>query len=348
MKNIYYYFSLLLPILLTSYIPQKISKESSEYKLSISNNKNKCDGMIQTRDTSLCGSIRTDMKNEYQITVWDATGIKHISNAKIRVVYDYPYDKPGEFTVNTSAEGVASIFVPTEPDIWKFKSTYDGDIIYMGYLYISKFRYEISKDGYYSDYGERLDTGHCSSRNNNWSGWNGIVSTLIKPSDYLDKGLLESNKYGVIKRKIMGFIDNVLVAGYISNASLIVQSFKISHFKNNSYLSLGFNSAQVYNSLKLNKYDIAKNLFDDVIRKILNPLNDNLSNASEIFGYDIQMNGYTKNFMDETSSKVKIEYRFYIPKNIVKKYKNKDISGQQLLDNSIITMDDERIELKLQ
>jgi len=37
-----------------------------------------------------------------------------------------------------------------------------------------------------------------------------------------------------------------------------------------------------------------------------------------------------------------------IPEKIVRQYKNKDISGQQVLDASVILMDGERIELKLQ
>jgi len=58
--------------------------------------------------------------------------------------------------------------------------------------------------------------------------------------------------------------------------------------------------------------------------------------------------GYTKDFTEEYSTAKPIEYRFMIPENVVRKYKNKDISGQQVLNASVILMDDERIELKLQ
>jgi len=40
-------------------------------------------------------------------------------------------------------------------------------------------------------------------------------------------------------------------------------------------------------------------------------------------------------------------YRFLMPENVVRKYKNKEILRQKLLDKSVIHMDDELIELKL-
>lgn len=83
----------------------------------------------------------------------------------------------------------------------------------------------------------------------------------------------------------------------------------------------------------------------------MNPLNDHISNPKMFYGYDLKVIGYTKNFADkysEYSAGTPIEYRFMIPEDIVRKYKNKDISGQVVLDSSIILMDDERIELKLQ
>ena len=73
-----------------------------------------------------------------------------------------------------------------------------------------------------------------------------------------------------------------------------------------------------------------------------------MSLVDELYGYDLIVNGYTKSFADENASNTEIEYRFYIPKDVVAKYKNKDISGQQLLDSSIILMDDERVDFKLQ
>jgi hypothetical protein len=86
----------------------------------------------------------------------------------------------------------------------------------------------------------------------------------------------------------------------------------------------------------------------DSIRKILNPLNNAISSPNAFYGYDLVIYGYSKSFADESSHPDKIEYRFLMPQDAVRKYKEKDISGQQLLDASVILMNDERIELKLQ
>ena len=73
------------------------------------------------------------------------------------------------------------------------------------------------------------------------------------------------------------------------------------------------------------------------------------TSLSELFyGYDLSVTGHTKSFAEETAVSEDIEYRFMIPESIVSKYKDKDISGQQVLDSSIILMDDERVEFRLQ
>ncbi|SOZ17076.1 hypothetical protein CBM2609_A110010 [Cupriavidus taiwanensis] len=122
----------------------------------------------------------------------------------------------------------------------------------------------------------------------------------------------------------------------------------ITKFKAKKYLQLKINTTNTYNSLKLDKYAIAKRIFDDSLRKILNPLNDDISNPRAFYGYDLVVYGYARDFSKEYSSPEKIEYRFMMPQESVRHYKNKDISGQQLLDASIILMNDERIDLKLQ
>lgn len=85
-----------------------------------------------------------------------------------------------------------------------------------------------------------------------------------------------------------------------------------------------------------------------MVRKVLSPLNEHIAKTDQFYGYDITVVGYTRNFIDKNASETPITFRFMIPEKIVRQYKNKDISGQQVLDASVILMDDERIELKLQ
>jgi hypothetical protein len=109
-----------------------------------------------------------------------------------------------------------------------------------------------------------------------------------------------------------------------------------------------FINSNVYNSLKLSKYDIGGRLFDEVVRKILNPLNEYIGGSESLYRYDIRIIGHTKDFTEESATSQFIEYRFMMPESVVRKYKNKDITGQDLLNQSIILMDADRIELKLQ
>ena len=73
-----------------------------------------------------------------------------------------------------------------------------------------------------------------------------------------------------------------------------------------------------------------------------------MGESNAFYGYELIVNTSTKNFIEENAVPQEIEYRFYIPKDVVKSYKNLDITGQQVLDSSIILRDGERIELKLQ
>lgn len=166
------------------------------------------------------------------------------------------------------------------------------------------------------------------------------------PNDYFTKEF-QKNKNSIVRQRIKEFIDYLALKSILSNCILKTRSVGLSEFKSKKHITFKFESLNVYNSIRSNKYDIGKILFDEVIRKVLEPLNLYLFDYSGFLGFDLTVIGKSKDFVNEEEEK-NIEYRFIIPKEIVTKYKNKDISGQTVLDKSIILMDDERIELKLQ
>ena len=213
-------------------------------------------------------------------------------------------------------------------------------------LYKSEFDYKASKDGYYpkngtmsSDYEGKYSYGKPIEKDK---------ITLIRPIDYFNKKFASSLSDVKLKTRILSFIDLIILEVLVTKSVLETKSVNLVSFKGNSYLQFKFTNVNVYNSLKLDKYDIGKRLFDEVIRKVLSPLNEHIAESNLFYGYDLTVVGHTKSFADEYATAKPIEYRFIIPEKIVRKYKNKDISGQQVLDSSIILMDDERIELKLQ
>ena len=212
--------------------------------------------------------------------------------------------------------------------------------------YKSEFEFKASKDGYYpksgnmsSEYGQKDSYGKPVEKDK---------IRLIRPIDYFNKEFASTLSDVKLKTRILSFIDLIILQGLVTESVLETHSVNLVSFKGNSYLQFKFTNVNVYNSLKLNKYDIGKRLFDEVIRKVLSPLNEHIAESNLFYGYDLTVVGHTKSFADKYATGKPIEYRFMIPEKIVRQYKNKDISGQQVLDASVILMDDERIELKLQ
>ena len=113
-------------------------------------------------------------------------------------------------------------------------------------------------------------------------------------------------------------------------------------------MQIKLNSDSVYNTLKLNNYAIGTKVFDEVVRKMIDPLNGAVKASKTNYGYDIVVIGHSKDFSEKYAVAKNLEYRFLIPEAVARRYKDKDISGQELLNNSIVLLDDERIDLKLQ
>lgn len=207
--------------------------------------------------------------------------------------------------------------------------------------YSSSFVATAQKEGYYKAKASEFSSDSVSRSKD-------VKLKLIKPTDYLSDSFNESKSNQEIKAKVLKFLEVIRLQSILVDSNVMLKGIDISEFKGKKYLQIKLNSSTSYNSLKLNKYDIGKNLFDDSIRKILNPLNENISLSKSYQGYDLIIYGYTKSFAEKYETPKKIEYRFILPAQAVRRYKDKEISGQALLDSSVQLMDDERIELKLQ
>jgi len=283
------------------------------------------DGSSWSIDKSINEKNINLKKINYKLVVTDIDGVP-IEDAKV------------EYTniCNSQLMKKSEVFTDSNGEIntYTYKNNSKDD--YYSLLSNTTLDFKISKEGYYNKSGTLTPSSPSETIN------------LIKPIDYLNKEFISSSKGEKLKATTIKFIDLILLQSLLSDSYLELQSINLVPFKEKDYLTFKFINTNSYNSLKLNKYDIGKLLFDEVIRKILNPLNDYLGDTKEFYGYDLIVVGHTKSFADEYASNQKINYRFLIPNGVVKSYKNKDISGQQVLDASVILMDDERIDLKLQ
>jgi hypothetical protein len=266
--------------------------------------------------------------HKYEISVKDIDG-QSIEGAEIDYTLkkDHLFSAKGKFITKSDGKMVVAadkVAIPILSEV-----TFSSDL-----------EYKITKEGYYINSG----TEYAYASNKTIAA--SVV--LLKPTDYITPAFLSSPKGSELKANILTFIDLIRLQSLLADADLKPQTINLVAFKGKDYLQFTFVSSNIYNSLKLNKYDIGKKLFDDVVRKVLNPLNEYISNPKMFYGYDLKVIGHTKSFADKYAVGTPIEYRFMIPGDIVRKYKNKDISGQIVLDSSVILMDDDRIELKLQ
>jgi hypothetical protein len=282
------------------------------------------------------------VKHNYELTFTDIDG-KPLSGVHV----DYSlgdWDKvvsSSSYTTGYDGKLYGTVVATPKEETLYLGSGYSFPVTYFSYG--TGIKYTAKKEGYYS----KSDTiNRVESGKDNETKTESVM--LLRPIDYLNRDFASTVSDIELKTRILSFIDLILLQGLLTDSMLAPQSINIIKFKDNSYLQFKFNNGIVYNSLKSNKYDIGKNIFDEVIRKVLTPLDKLIAGSDLFYGYDLTVIGYSKSFAEKDANKNPIEYRFMIPEDIARQYKNKDISGQQLLDSSIILMDDERVDLKLQ
>lgn len=172
--------------------------------------------------------------------------------------------------------------------------------------------------------------------------------TQLDPINFLAETLSKSKTEKELRDLSLKFIRPAYNKLKKTSANLKKKSIDISTFKNEKYFKVELESTMIYNNARLDKYAIGKTLFDNAIRNLISPLNDTLGDSKSIVGYDLIIYGHSKDFFDKSSKEEKTEYRFLINSNVARQYKNKDISDQKMLDESVILMNSDRIELKLQ
>ncbi len=121
----------------------------------------------------------------------------------------------------------------------------------------------------------------------------------------------------------------------------------ISEFKKSKYMSVKLNNRVAFNDNLLTSYAIGARVFDEVVKKMLQQVSTDSADLG-FDGYDITVLSQKKSFTDKDSAPKPVDFRFYFQKQLVIKYADKDISGQQLLDGSVILLNGDRVDLKLQ
>jgi hypothetical protein len=172
-----------------------------------------------------------------------------------------------------------------------------------------------------------------------------IEIVLIKPSDYLEKELWQDKNYD----SYLTFVDKLKIEGKNSKAKYELKQFpaiSTSVYKNNKYLSIGLIGSQEFNSLKLSQYEIGANLFDDAIRGIFREIRSCCLN-NNLYGYNVNFSTSQKDFSNKYTVPHDLTYNFFFPKKYLLKYIEQEISGQSLLDESIVLINEDRVNIQL-
>ena len=195
--------------------------------------------------------------HEYQVKVVDVDGAP-LAGATVKLSAESKQSTTRSEECVTDAQGACPPF--------KFEVTRDPTLKYVT-SYMSTFSAAAEKQGYYARKGSSFSS-HGSSTNSGSS--NEAVRTvtvrMIKPMDYIEDSLARSAADAELRGRVLAFLDVIRVQGLLNEAEVMLKGIGVSDFKGKKYLRVKVNSTTTYNSLKLNKYDVGKRLFDDTVR----------------------------------------------------------------------------------
>lgn len=240
------------------------------------------------------------------------------------------------------------------PDYISYKTNNDGRLSlkikpvlsarYSIKTYHSKLQYRVFKDGYYQDNGQIYNLHGTENQTTDISNPRVIPVTLYKPLDYFDSHEFKDAK---LKSILLANLEEIRSQAAKSQVLLRHKSIRLLTFKGRTYLTIALDNAVTYNELKYKKNDVAGAVFDEVVTKNLSALYAYTGDLGGFFGYNFEVTAYVKDFSKKYGDTKSIQFEFLIPKQSALKFCDKDISRQSLLDQSIVIMDNERIDVKL-
>jgi len=273
----------------------------------------------------------------YTLRVVDAAGLPV---QKASVEWDATVDrKTTSITKTTDDNGISTIVVTVVPKLNASSQRAD---------YGSAVHYAVKKADYFVKTGSLNESGYHSPSENREAVPQKATVVVLRPADYLRGEFASAPQYEKLREKVLDSLTAIRGEIAMNQSDLKLHGISMQEFKGKRYLTLELTSDNVFNSLKLNRYAIAKQIFDETVRKTLNPLNQNISDQKLFYGYDIIVDTRDKSFADESAIDHRLRYEFMMPQLAVRNYKDKNISGQKLIDESVVLLNDERIDLIFQ
>lgn len=169
--------------------------------------------------------------------------------------------------------------------------------------------------------------------------------TMMREDDYLCRGLT-TPALTALGKQVLPSVELLRSIVAQKEATFDYGSICLSTFKNKKYLSLPVLQPLEPGRQRYSNTQLGSIVFDELVRKILDVTKS--YGKLPVDGYDISVETQVADRSDNYRNVTAKVYRFYLPKQAVEKYKDKDITSQQLIDASVVLLNDDRIELKLQ
>ncbi len=128
----------------------------------------------------------------------------------------------------------------------------------------------------------------------------------------------------------------------------IVPDMGFRVFKGKKYVEIKFDYLVTYNTIRISSYEAASMTFDNVVKKLAKQIIHEFENMNDLAGFIFNIRYTNKDFSAESESSEEVINEFVMNKGPLLQYANLDITNQNLIDNSIVLVDGERIALNLQ
>lgn len=181
-----------------------------------------------------------------------------------------------------------------------------------------------------------------------------IINALHNIAEKLEANLLNFRiedkflKYGFDIWDFMRFARTNLKARGDIRFDEGLHSINLRTFKDKLYVEVKIGYRVTYNTLRVSMYESASMTFDEVVKKLTKKISTDFKKQDSIDGFIFNVTYTDKDFLKEYDDPKIVVNEFVLPKEACRKYANLDITNQDLINQSIVLVDGERISLNLQ
>jgi len=274
--------------------------------------------------------IPKKMSHIYNVNIVSTGDPEPIEGATIKLFKD---DQSHPLMETADSEGFARFEVSGSP-------VRDGRNVY----FKSNVKIVANKEGY-RQVGEaefENKTNWRYGQNDSWT-LSAITIAMVDIDSYLCDEIKKNGMYNDAK-KIASWLKDFAILD-----DLLLNNICTETYKGNEYFSIKMNSTIKFNENKLTDYDVAKRLFISPILEYIKSPNYISNKSSVFYGSEFTINTKIEDF-SKTYGDIgrTIVLKYYIPASSIKSFVNQNISRQELLDASVLLVNDDLIKVKFQ